>query len=411
MKKLIIALLIVCALAGGVIGFLSYRSEKPGTIGGADEPTSILVNDTDTAEPESAAEEEAYTLRVPDYAAIYATHEPDEVVATVDGRDVTWGEYFYLYFSQAKQIENYFATMASYYGAAPDWDAQVEEDSDATFADMPVEGAESTLRQIFAIESLAAKGEVELTDEQLAAIREQEETDIVGAVGEGATAEDFNAYIETIFLPRTLYDRMNRINYLYRQGFVQAYGENGELVEDGTALQYLADNDYMAATHILLRTTDPATYEALDEKVAAEKQAKAEEIAAELQAIEDDAERLARFAELKAEYCEDTGKAAYPDGYVFLPGRMVAVFEETVLSLEDYQVSDPVLSEHGWHVIMRLPLDPDGVIEYSNDGTALTARSKAANEAYGKELQDTFDSLTVDYVEGFTVPKLTDYLK
>ncbi len=399
MKKMIIALLVVCVLAGGIIGFLTYRNEKPGEIE-AEEPAASA----------EAAPEEAYTLRVPDYAAMYATHAPDEIVATVDGRDVTWGEYFYLFFSQAKQIENYFASMASYYGAAPDWDAQADENGDVSFADIPAQGVESTLRQIFSIEGLAAKGEVELTDEQLAAIRAQEEEDILGAVGEGATAEDFNAYIETIFLPRTLYDRMNRVNYLYRQGFVQAYGENGELVEDGTALQYLTDNEYMAATHILFSNTDPATFEALDEQAAAEKLAKAEELAAELQAIEDDAERLKRFAELKAEYCEDTGKVAYPDGYVFLPGRMVAAFEETVLSLEDYQVSDPVMSDYGWHVIMRLPLDPDGVIEYSNDGTALTARSKAANEAYGEELQNYFDSLSVDYAEGFTAPKIMDYL-
>ena len=107
----------------------------------------------------------------------------------------------------------------------------------------------------------------------------------------------------------------------------------------------------------------------------------------------------------------DTGKAVYPDGYVFLPGTMVAEFENTVLSLDEFQVSDPVQSDYGWHVIMRLPLDPDGVIEYSNDGVALTARSKAANEAYGKALQDYFDSLKVEYAEGFEAPKLADYLK
>ena len=428
MKKMIIALLVVCLLAGGVVGFLSYRGQKSGVIGGADGPTEILVTEnqdtqaetagTDAAPAEAAAapaaEEsagEAYTLRVPDYAAMYALHDPEEIVATVDGQDVTWGEYFYLFFSQAKQIENYFGTMAEYYGAAPDWSDQVEEDSDDTFADLPVRSVESTLRQIRSIESMSEKAGVELSDEQLAAIREQEEQDILGALGEGKTAEDFNAYIETIYLPRSLYDRMNRVNYLYRQGFVEAYGENGELVEDGTALQYLADNEYMAATHILLMTIDPANFEALDEEAAAAKKAQADKIAAELQAIEDDAERLQRFAELKEEFCEDTGKETYPDGYVFLPGTMVAEFENTVLSLDEYQVSDPVQSDYGWHVIMRLPLDPDGVIEYSNDGSALTARSKAANEAYGQELQDYFDSMSVEYAEGFEAPKLSDYLQ
>ena len=411
MKKAIIALVLVFVVTVGLIGFFGARGEKSGSVSLAKPTAAPAAQSGETTEAAETAEAETYVLRSPDYEALYALHAPDEIVATVDGKDVTWGEYFYLYFSQAKQIESYFSTMAAYYGAAPDWDSQVEEDSDENFADAVPKSVESTLKQIHAIEGLAAKLNVELTDEQLEAIRAQEQSDIVGAVGEGATAEDFNAYIETIFLPRALYDRMNRVNYLYRQGFVEAYGTDGALVEDGTALQYLADNEYMAATHILLMTIDPATYAALDEEAAAAKKAKAEEIAAELQAIEDDAARLARFAELKAEYCEDTGKSVYPNGYIFLPGTMVTVFEEPVLSLKEYQVSDPVLSDYGYHVIMRLPLDPDGVIEYSSDGTALTARSKAANEAYGKDLQDYFDSLTVEYKDGFTAPDLLQYLQ
>lgn len=416
MKKMIIALLAVCLLAAGALGFLASCGEKSGTVTLADSVvTAAPAQAADASGPSdadaSAQDAEAYQLRVPDYEAMYALHEPDEVVAAVDGKDVTWGELFYLYFSQAKQIETYFSNMAAYYGAAPDWDSQISEDSDRTFADSVAEGAESTLKEICAIEGLAAQSKVELSDEQLAAIRTQEEQDIAGAVGENGTEEDFNAYIKTIFLPRTLYDRMNRINFLYRQSFVQAYGENGELVEDEAAVRYLTDNNYLAATHILLMTIDPDTFKALDEETAAARKAQAEEIAAELQAIGDDAERLARFSELKEKYCEDTGKTAYPDGYTFLPGKMEPVFENAVLALEDYQVSDPVLSDYGYHVVMRLPLDPDGVIEYSSAGTPLTARSKAANEAYGQQLQDYYDGLTVSYADGFALPKLTDYLQ
>ena len=426
MKKMIIALVIVCLLIGGAIGFLNSRAEKAGVIGAAESPADVLLSETqgDQAAPvgaaaadpatetvPDAAEEETFTVRVPDYAAMYALHEPDEIVARVGGQEVTWGEYFYLYFSQAKQMENTFNTMLAYYGAAPDWADQVEEDSDATFADMVAESAGETLKQICAIEGVSERAGVELTDEQLEEIRAQEEQDIIGAVGEGKTEEDFNAYIATIFLPRSLYDRMNRVNFLYRQGFIQTYGEQGELMEDDVAIQYLVDKEYMAATHILLMTIDPATFEEMDEDTKAEKLQQAQEIADELRAIEDKDERLKRFAEIKAERCEDTGKTAFPDGYTFLPGAMVPEFEEGVLGLEEYEVSDPIKTDYGYHVIMRLPLDPDSVIEYSNDGTPLTARSKAANDAYGTTLQDYFNSLTVEYVEGFEPPKLLDYLQ
>ena len=427
MRKVLIALLVVCLLGVGAAGVLSGSFDRSALLTSAhavapaeeSAPAAGAAETADTAEmPAEAADtaeaaepaEEAFSVRVPDYDAMYALHDPAEVIGTVDGRELTWGEYFYLYFSQAKQMENYFTTMAQYYGAAPDWADQVEEDSDATFADLIADSAEETVRQIYAIEILAEENGVELTEEQLAAIREQEEQDILGSVGEGKTEEDFNAYIETIYLPRSLYDRMNRVNFLYRQGFVQAYGQNGELVEDDVALQYLTDNEYMAATHILLMTIDPATFAALDEAAAAEKLQQAQAFTDELRAIEDPEERLARFAELKAEFCEDTGKEAYPDGYVFVPGTMVPEFESAILELEDYQVSDPVKTDYGYHVIMRLPLDPDAVIEYSNDGTPLSARSKAANEAYNQQLQDKFDSLDVEFAEGFEAPNLLDYL-
>ena len=47
----------------------------------------------------------------------------------------------------------------------------------------------------------------------------------------------------------------------------------------------------------------------------------------------------------------------------------------------------------------------------SVNGTAMTARSKAANEAYGEALQEAFESVTLEYAEGFEVPNLLDYLK
>ena len=110
-------------------------------------------------------------------------------------------------------------------------------------------------------------------------------------------------------------------------------------------------------------------------------------------------------------FCDEHVTAAFPDGYTFQPGTMVQEFESAVQSLAEYAVSDPVETAYGYHVIMRLPLDPDGVIEYSSDGTAMTARSKAANEAYGAALQSAFESVTVDYAEGFEAPNLLDYLK
>ena len=134
-------------------------------------------------------------------------------------------------------------------------------------------------------------------------------------------------------------------------------------------------------------------------------------MADELRAIEDVSERLAKFSEYKAQYDEDTGKTAYPDGYVFTSGTMVAEFESAANALGDYEVSDPVETVYGYHVIIRLPLDPDAVVSYSDANTAMTARSLFANTDYGQKLQDYYDQMQKEFVPEFNLPKLTDFIK
>ena len=47
---------------------------------------------------------------------------------------------------------------------------------------------------------------------------------------------------------------------------------------------------------------------------------------------------------------------ANPDGYVFGPGEMVTEFEEGTKALQPGQISQPIQSSFGWHIILRLPL-------------------------------------------------------
>ena len=265
--------------------------------------------------------------------------------------------------------------------------------------------------QLTAIRQLAEENGVVLDEEDQAAIGEQLQRDITQACGEGATEEDFNAYLESIYLSRDVYDMMNQISMLYQRGFIQLYGPQGEKMDSQEALDWMVDKGYLSCTHILQMTVDSETGEELEQDAANEKLATAQRLAEELQAIQDPEALVARFRELKEEYCEDTGKAVYPDGYVFLPGTMVPEFEEATLALEDYQVSDPVKTDYGYHVILRLPLDPDALIDYSSGGSPMTGRSYAANDAYARQLQERFEALELEYAEGFSAPNLTEYLQ
>lgn len=402
MKKLVVILAAVCLLFAGVVGYVTYidqPEEEP-------EPTA----EPEITEPVEAEESAApITVLTVDYDALYASHQPDEVVAQVNGRDVCWDEYFYWIASTASQVENYISNMA-YYGLAVSWDDPWSAEGEESFADYVVLISEENLKLVACIEDFAEENNIQLSEETLAKIDEEIQSTIVSACGEDADEEDFEEYLNSFHMTRAIYDRMTRINYLYQENYNQLYGENGELVSDEAALNYLADNEYLAATHILLMTIDSATGEALDEDTIAQQKTKAEELSTELQAIEDPQQLVARFAELKEEYCEDTGKTLYPDGYIFTPGTMVAEFEDACKALEEYQVSDPVLTTYGYHVIMRLPLSVDGIIDYSTAGTPLTARSYAANAEYGSRMDAQYEKTVFEYVPGFTI-NIKDFLK
>ena len=158
-------------------------------------------------------------------------------------------------------------------------------------------------------------------------------------------------------------------------------------------------------------TMDPATGEELDEAAQAEKKAQAYKIYEELSAITDQDELLRRFAELKKEYCEDSGKTSYPDGYTYTPGTMVAEFEDAVNSLEPYGLSEPVKSSFGYHVILRLPPDPDRVISYSQQNTPLTARNNFANADYAARMEQCLENAVFEYAPGFEPVSIADFVK
>ena len=423
MKKFVLILLVVCLLLGCVIGFVvSKNSAKD-----AGEPVALYdpenvsapaesaegeqaasPEQTESAEPAAVTEPESVSPRMLDFEAIRALHEPDEIVGSVDGRDVSWDEYFYWLHDVGLQAEEYIQTLA-YYGQSLDWTDKLSSDSEQTLAEYVVELAEECVKQLAVVEAVAGENDVTLTAENEAALAAELEETIAGACGEGALEEDFNALLEQELVSRAMYDRISRANYLFQNSFDALYGENGEKVSEETALAYLAENEYMGASHILFMTIDPNTYEPLDDDTVAQKLQQAEAVSAELRAIEDVDARAARFAELKEQYCEDSGKKAYPDGYLFTPGTMVTEFEEGTLALEEYEVSEPILSAYGYHVIMRLPLSAEITMDYSQAGTPLTARALYANEQFNAMMNSRIEQSVFTLADGFALD-LTQYL-
>lgn len=400
MKKFVVLLVVLCLAFAVALGFLG-RSPMPLTGDSAETQEPAAEPAAGTAAPV-----EVETL---DYEALYALHDPAEVVMIVDGKDVTWGEYFSWLYMSAMQTEQYFVAMGNY-GVPLKWSDPVGEDG-STYADSAIAGGENTLRQLMTILGYAESQGVEASQETLEAVQAQRESDKLATVGEEGTEEDFAQFLHSLYRSEEAYQRATMANYLNLQHYSDTYGENFEKVSDEQALGYLEENGYLYANHILLTTMDLQTGEALEEAAVAEKEAQAQALAEELQAIQDPEQLVKRFQELKEEYDEDTVKFTYPDGYVFLPGEMVAEFEEGVKALADYGVSQPVKTSYGYHVILRLPLTADTVVSYDSTGAAVTGRSLFASFDYAAGLDAYLENLSTEYVDDFQAPDLSKYVK
>lgn len=401
MKKWIIGLLILCL---AVVVVIALTGDKLFA-----EPVQLPQETPQAAEETPAPEEDASQAEEApeessgvDYDAIYALHDPDEVVMTVNGEKVLWKDYFYSYYSQAYSMEQYFE-MSQYQGMAMGWESAFGEDG-RSFAQMLPEMAEQNLRQIIAMEQTAQELQVSLLEEEEASIQEAHAQNLEYYCGEGASDEDlFQKLWEERYLTEDLYWRVLRFGALNEATRRSLYGENGELLSEEQVLAWMEENGILSANHILINTVDLSTREPLDEATVQEKTELADQIAKELQAIEDPAEREKRFLELKELHDADGG------AYVFGPGVMVQEFYDGAMALEPGQVSDPVLSVFGYHVILRRPLRADDTVTTAQGSFA--ARSMVADQLFSEMMTGRMDAQTVEYTEGFEAPAILDYVK
>ena len=210
MKKFIIGLLVLCLVVIGVLGLtgtsigkspavqhiVSENAAEAGVIGGADSETEIQVTEEAAAESETTASVEAQPEQadapstVPDepavvsgrinYEALYSLYEPEEKVLKVNEKEETWGDYFYILFTQCGQIEQYFDSMAAYYGMQFHWDEPVEEEGEGdTYAEAALESVDNLMIQLSALEKFAAENGVEVSEEMRDMIEAQKKEDTI----------------------------------------------------------------------------------------------------------------------------------------------------------------------------------------------------------------------------------------
>lgn len=302
----------------------------------------------------------------------------DQVVMTVNGHEVTAGQYAacYLYSKQ------YVASVMSQYGLTDLWNSEYAE----TYTEQLDEIAYNQIAAYYIIpEQFEAAG---------LSLSEDEREDYRATY---TVLED--SFASVGFTSEMIDDLAD--NSLMQEKLEEYYfGEGGVMAPEDSEVDSYFEENYFRAKHVLISALDENYVATTDEAELAALEATAQEVYEKAIAGED-------FDSLIAEYGGDPGAAAFPDGYVFTDGEMITEFQTAVEALGENEISEPVQSDYGWHIIQRLPLrDKDLTDVYSTIVTALTGLDMNTlldqwiNEAE-ITTEDAFAEITFDTVENY----------
>lgn len=166
------------------------------------------------------------------------------------------------------------------------------------------------------------------------------------------------------------------------------------------------ESDYVRVKHVLVNFEDEAT-ETEEAESAEELEASADPEAAksEKKALADEIAEKAksgtRFESLISEFGGDPGMESSPDGYTFAQdGSMVAEFEDASFDLEVDEISEPVETSYGYHIIKRYPLLYSGT-DYDNAVATLSSTL----------IQDMYNKLIDSYKEDYNIEIKTNIVE
>lgn len=268
----------------------------------------------------------------------------DQTVLTVDGQPIPAGEYAANYLYSKATIE----TMMYQYGVSDLWNSDFADSYKEQLSDI----ARSQTASLYLVPKQFEAAGLSLTDEEETSAKETNPLMAPQLASWGFTD--------------ALTERLARYFLMLEKLDAYYFGEGGVMSPDESEIEDYFQQNYFRAKHILVSTRDESNQPITDEEQLAAIERKAQELYQRASAGED-------FDALIAEYGEDPGMSANPDGYQFTDGTMVAEFQDGTAALGLNEISAPIQSDYGWHIILRLPLMESGRSEVHSDiVTALT---------------------------------------
>lgn len=337
---------IAAAALSGVllVGTLAGCTQQAGGNAGGTTPPSPTAAAGPSATPGASAIGTTALVETEDISQKLLGIPRDAEAFTVDGAPVSMEDYLYWVC--------YVLDNISYSTGGPEninWD---DEQDGLTFRDYVKDSARDMAKLYQVVTAKAAANGVTLTDEDKAALDMQ----VAAAVAQSGDEAKYAVSLQNVCRSDEGLRRMFSTSFLFNslQEKLFPIGE----ISDEALTAWCDEQGKMQVKHILISTrgSDGST---LSEEEQAAARTRAEGLLEQLRAS-NELETL--FDQLMKENSEDgrdaNGNLYAPDGYFFGAGEMVQEFEDASKALKVGELSGLVESGFGYHIILRLPIDP-----------------------------------------------------